>query len=69
MDFKRLITYFIIIVSFLALVCFGLFFTYGLVNKKDSAVYYEQGLEYYQKKDYQNAYYNFSKILCTKMNS
>lgn len=65
MDFKRLITYFVIIVSFLALVCFGLFFVYGLVNKKDSAVYYEQGLEYYQKKDYQNAYYNFSKILPT----
>lgn len=65
MDIKRLISYLILIVSFLVLVVSGFFFVHSFIHKKDATTYYKQGLEYYNKGDYQNAYYNFSKILPT----
>lgn len=36
------------------------------INRDSSRAHklYEQGLEFYQEQDYQNAYYNFSKISC-----
>ncbi len=40
----------------------GFMFIFQLNHKKDSSTYYKQGIEYYNKNDFQNAYYNFSKI-------
>lgn len=65
MDLKKLITYisffFIIVLIFI----FGLYFVYNLSGRKNPPAYYKQGLEFYNKGDFQNAYYNFLKIYPT----
>ena len=40
----------------------GFIFIFGSSHKKDASVYYKQGVEYFEKNDFQNAYYNFTKI-------
>ena len=56
----------LIIISSLLLAFFlflaGFLFIFNLAHKKDSFTYYKQGIEYYNKNDFQNAYYNFTKI-------
>ena len=40
----------------------GFLFIFNSGHKKDSFTYYKQGIEYFEKNDFQNAYYNFTKI-------
>lgn len=63
MDFKKLAGKFIILVIIVSIILFGIYFLYVKSKDNDNITYYKQGLEYYNKEDYQNAYYNFSKIL------
>ena len=58
---KDLKTLFIIGFVFVVFV-FLMFAFSGRFNTKRAIELYSQGLEFYQKRDYQNAYYNFSKI-------
>ena len=56
----------IIIIS--GFVIFSVFLFFGLIvyfysQKSDAPDYYKQGLTYYQNGDFQNAYYNFSKVM------
>lgn len=55
-----------IIISSLVLAIFlflaGFLFIFNSGHKKDSFTYYKQGIEYFEKNDFQNAYYNFTKI-------
>ncbi len=62
MDFKKLskVVVFFIIFVFSALILLACAFLYK--QDKNAYQYYSQGLEFYENKDYQNAYYNFSKI-------
>lgn len=62
MNFEKLKKY-ILITFFIFLLLFSIGFVFLLIQNKNAEIYYKQGLEYYSKNDYQNAYYNFSKIL------
>lgn len=61
MDLKKL-KIFTIITTLIIASFFCALFGFSIKHEKDSKTYYKQGLEYYNKEDYQNAYYNFSKI-------
>ena len=54
---------FVIVGLFALCVVFMFVFAYN-VNSKKAVVLYRQGLEFLEKKDLHNAYYNFSKISC-----
>ena len=62
MDFKKLTVKLILLIFVIIILCCGLYFVFLKSKFQNSIVYYKQGLEYYNKGDYQNAYYNFSKI-------
>ena len=62
MDFKKLTVKLILLIFVIIILCCGLYFVFLKSKLQNSIVYYKQGLEYYNKGDYQNAYYNFSKI-------
>ncbi len=63
MDFKGNIKYIISIVITIIVLLFCICFVWAIKQIKNSSIYYKQGLEYYNKEDFQNAYFNFSKIL------
>ena len=62
MESKKLITIIISGFSLIFLLCFSGFKLYSYNHNNNAVNYYKQGLEYYSKNDFQNAYYNFSKI-------
>ena len=62
MESKKLITIIISGFSLIFLLCFSGFKLYSYNHNNTAVNYYKQGLEYYSKNDFQNAYYNFSKI-------
>lgn len=53
------------IVVFILLIFSGALLVSFVQQKQNSPSFYNQGLEYYNKEDFQNAYYNFNKILPT----
>lgn len=62
MDFKRLIKNIAILAIVIIFLILSFYFVFIKSREKINFNYYKQGLEYYKKNDYQNAYYNFSKI-------
>ncbi len=63
MELKKIIFSVTVAVIIFLLLFSASLFLFLSDHKKDSSIYYSQGLEYYRKGDFQNAYYNFSKIL------
>ena len=60
MDFKKITIVIISLIIAIFLICAIIFHA---LNKSDGmSTYYQQGLQYYNKSDFQNAYFNFSKI-------
>ena len=62
MELKKLTAIISCFAVFIFIFFIGIIFIFSRINGKDVSIYYEQGLYYYKKNDYQNAYYNFSKI-------
>ncbi len=63
MEFKKPIVYISIFIIAILVLVSGVLFIQINNHRQNAGIFYKQGLEYYAKEDYQNAYYNFSKIL------
>ena len=63
MDLGKITKYIISIVVLCAVLFIGVFFIYIKKQNLNYLNYYKQGENFYNKGDFQNAYYNFSRIL------
>ncbi len=62
MELKKLSIIIVSLVLAILLFLVGFLFIFNSSHKKDSFTYYKQGIEYFEKNDFQDAYYNFTKI-------